>query len=297
MSWGWVLPAAALAGVAAWGVLRPFGRSRGPATAGFIDPLDEERVGLLRSLRELHQDRVAGLIDEAEYRALKTDGERRVVAVLRALEARGGDGRSAAALRELRERAPGNGHPAPSTGTPRLLPALIVGVVVIASAVPLLVGAVRARSSGEPITGTAADTALSFFEQRVEDHPDDPAARLDLAQRYLESGDLPAAVRQYQEVLRLDPRNAEARARLGVILLRAGRPEAALRAVDEALRLAPAYAEALYFKGLILLQGLNRPADAAKAFSAYLEAAPFGGRRDDAERFLRQATGRADASG
>src|SRR5262245_62319858 len=49
------------------------------------------------------------------------------------------------------------------------------------------------RSAGEGITGTT-QSGLGFFEQRVADHPDDVAARLDLAQRYLETGKARSAI-------------------------------------------------------------------------------------------------------
>jgi tetratricopeptide (TPR) repeat protein len=130
---------------------------------------------------------------------------------------------------------------------------------------------------------------LSFFEQRVAEHPTDVAARLDLAQRYLEAGDARAAVAQYLMVLNLDPGNPEAQANLGFILYRAGRAEDGLRAVERALAPDPTYPEALYFKGVILLRGLGRPEEAADAFRSYLTAAPFGSHRAEVQSLLSEA--------
>ena len=98
------------------------------------------------------------------------------------------------------------------------------------------------------------------------------------------------SVAQDLEALRLDPTNAEAHADLGWVLFQAGKPDDALRAEEQALQADPQYAEAMYFQGVILLRGLDRPADAAVAFRAYLAAAPFGSHRDAAQQLLAQAT-------
>ena len=59
--------------------------------------------------------------------------------------------------------------------------------------------------------------------------------------------------------------------------------------MEQALRLDPTYPEALYYKGVILLRGLERPAEAAAAFRAYLEGVPFGARRAEVEELLANA--------
>jgi tetratricopeptide (TPR) repeat protein len=165
--------------------------------------------------------------------------------------------------------------------------------VAVAAVSVLLATALRSREPGQPITGGigggSATTALAFFEQRVADHPKDLAARLDLAEQYLESGNVQAAIAQYLASLDIDPRNPEARATLGFLLFRSGKPEDGLRAVDQALAVQANYPEALYYRGVILLRGLNRPADAAAAFRAYLDAAPYGARRTEVEGLLDEA--------
>jgi len=152
-----------------------------------------------------------------------------------------------------------------------------------------LSSAIRARDAGSGITGNSQDP-LAFFEQRVRDHPNDVAARLDLASRYLDAGNVPGAVAQDLAALRLDPTNAEAHADLGWVLYQAGKPDDALRAEQQALQADPQYAEAMYFEGVILLRGLGRPGDAATSFRAYLAAAPFGSHRDEVQQLLTQAT-------
>jgi cytochrome c-type biogenesis protein CcmH/NrfG len=175
---------------------------------------------------------------------------------------------------------------------------LLAGAVLLAVLVPVLASAVRGRDAGQPITGNSvagSQDPLSFFEDRVRRHPGDVAARLDLAQRYLEAGDVQDAVAQYLAALRLDPRNPEARAMLGFLLFRAGKVAEGLEAVNRALEVDPTYPEALYFKGVILLRGEHRPEEAAAAFRAYLRAAPFGSRREEVRSLLREA-GRAPAT-
>ncbi len=281
-----VLVSVLLAGVAAAGILRPFGTRRaGLRLEPQPDPLEDERAGLLRALRDLDEERARGGLSEEDHRALRTETERRAVSVLRALEARDGAGTLGADLQELRPA------PAPSrpTRSPRARVAGVgVGVALAAVMAVALTSAVRTRDAGSGITGNSQDP-LAFFEQRVHDHPDDVAARLDLASRYLQVGNVPGAVAQDLAALRLDPTNAEAHADLGWVLYQAGKPEDALRAEEQALHTDPQYAEAMYFEGVILLRGLERADDAAAAFRAYLAAAPFGSHRDEVQQLLTEA--------
>lgn len=291
MTWVVLIASAALAGVAAAGVLRPFGAGRVVSLERQADPLDDERRSLLRALRDLDEERATGQLTEDAYRGLRAETEGRAVAVLRALEARDGAGELVGELRALRPPVGGNGSGTselPGADRRRVLVAVLVGTLLVGAVVPVLARAVGNRTSGQPITGdTVAGGPLAFFEQRVAQHPNDVAARLDLAQGYLQAGDAKSAVAQYLAVLNLDPRNAEAHANLGFVLYQAGRAEDGLQAVDQALAVDPTYPEALYFKGIILLRGLNRPADAAAAFRAYLEAAPYGSHRSEVEALIR----------
>jgi tetratricopeptide (TPR) repeat protein len=280
MSWLVLLASAVLAAVAAAGVLSPLaGRGRAPDPEP--DPLEEERRRLLRSLHDLDEERRGGDLPVTVYQELRAETEARAVAVLRALEARAGatadqDGPVAAPPRESR---PGR------TAAP-----VLVIAAVLAGTVPLLAGALRDRPPGQSITGASLEgDPVAFFEQRVRDHPDDLAARLDLARSYMSAGDVRSAVEQYLTALQLDPRNPEARANLGYLLYLAGEPEDGLEQVEDALEVEPGYPEGLYFKGVILLRGLDRPAEAATALRAYLDVAPFGSRRAEAHDLLEEA--------
>ncbi len=300
MIWAILVASAVLAGVAAAGVLRPFGGSVEPGLERQADPLEDERSSLLRALKDLDAERAEGLLAEQDYRVLRSETERRAVAVLRALEARDGAGELSGELKELRSGSPGDGRvDAGRYRRTRPLISLFVAAGVAAVVAVALVGAVHARSAGSTITGfgtQASQDPLAFFEQRVKDHPNDVAARLDLGSRYLQTGNVSGAVAQYLAALELDPRNAEAHANLGWVLYQAGKPDEALTAEGQALESDPGYAQALYFKGVILLRGLNRPDDAADAFRAYLAAAPFGSLRDEVQHMLTQAQSASTAS-
>jgi tetratricopeptide (TPR) repeat protein len=272
------LASALLVAVAAAGVLAPFRTSRGAALEPMEDPLEDERRNLLRALRDLAEDRAAGRLPEGAYRELRSETETRAVAVLKALEHRDGHGELRADLRDLRDRPR-------VAGSPTRRAAIAASLIALAAVIlaPLLAGALRGRETGAPITGDVGGSPVGFFEQRVRDHPDDVAARLDLAEAYLAEGDTPGALQQYRAVLDIDPENAEAFARVGALLFQAGgeaeaRPARA--AVDRALAIDPDYPEALYWRGVIL-ERLDRDRPAIEAYRSYLDAAPFGAYRED----------------
>lgn len=284
---------ALLAAVAAAGVIWPFGR-RVEAPYPVAGPAEDERLSVLRALRDLERDRVSGTIDEEEYASLRAETETRAVATLRSLEVRESAVKSALRVRE-QPRWSGNG--AGNARKRRFTPMLIVGGLVAAAVVSVLASSVRTRPAGEPITGgipgsgqtDSSGSMLAFFEQRVREHPADLAARLDLAERYLQVDRAQAAIAQYLAALQIDPRNTEARATLGFVVYRAGKPRQGLAIVEQALAADPSYPEGLFYKGVILLRGLDRPADASDAFRSYLQAAPFGARRTEAQRFMAEA--------
>src|SRR5919108_342839 len=128
---------------------------------------------------------------------------------------------------------------------------LLVAVAVAAAAVlGAIVGPSLARSLGARDSGTnlTAPTSIPFFENRVQAHPTDVAARLDLAHRYLDAGQIRASYEQYAAALRLQPNNSEALANLGILLNVSGKPRRALQFVDRALAVDPGNAEALFFE-------------------------------------------------
>jgi tetratricopeptide (TPR) repeat protein len=166
--------------------------------------------------------------------------------------------------------------------------AVLIGGTVLAVVVASLARDAEPQTQGAS-SPQAADDPLAFFEQRVQDQPNDLAARLDLAHRYLDAGMIEESLSEYAVALELDPDDAEALAHVGIILFRSGRPEEALRSVERALATDPRYPEALFIQGVILLRGLDRPGEAITAFETYLDAAPFGVERGKAKDMIAQA--------
>ena len=289
---------AGLAVLAGAGVVAGFLREAPAPVEPLADPLEDRREALLRSLADLEDARASGALDEAGYLRFREQTEGRMVRVLRALDRR--DAAASAGIEastalasgeELEGQAERRGVRAASA-EPRRVPAWAVAVLIGGTVLAVVVASL-ARDA-EPQTQAAsspqaADDPLAFFEQRVQEQPNDLAARLDLAHRYLDAGMIEESLSQYAVALDLDPDDAEALAHVGIILFRSGRPEEALRSVERSLSTDPRYPEALFIRGVILLRGLDRPDEAITAFETYLDAAPFGVERGKAKDMIAQA--------
>lgn len=280
---------AALAAVAAAGVTAGFRRRDPLPVEPLADPLEDRRVALLRSLADLEEAHASGVLEDADYRRLRGDTESRIARLLRAIDGRRSprpavatDGGAVALEVEAPDR------PGRTTGrVPPWAVAILLASTVLAVAVTgLLREAEPAAVESAPAT---SDDPFAFFEQRVRDHPNDLAARLDLAHRYLDANRVEEALEEYAVALELDPDDAEAHAHIGLILYASHQPEEALASVDRALETAPGYPEALFIRGAILLRGLDRPEEAIEAFEAYLAAAPFGQERGTAQQLIAEA--------
>lgn len=80
---------------------------------------------------------------------------------------------------------------------------------------------------------------MTYFRQAVDIDPDKAALRLLLGDALERSGQMEAAVTEYQTAVKLEPDFLMARRRLGQLLLRAGRPGDALPHLAEAARMSP----------------------------------------------------------
>jgi cytochrome c-type biogenesis protein CcmH/NrfG len=287
---------AGLALVAGVGVIAGFLRETPAPVEPLADPLDDRREALLRSLADLEEAHESGALDEACYLRLREQTAGRMARVLRALDRRDAGSPGSATAVAL-EDAPAGGGRTRATERRRVPPwavAVLIGGTVLAVVVASL-----ARDAEPQLRASApraTDDPLGFFERRVREHPDDLAARLDLADRYLDAGMVEDAMSEYAVALELDPDDAEALAHVGLILYENGRPEEALRYVDRALSTDPRYPEGLFIRGVILLRGLDRPKDAISAFEAYLDAAPFGVERRTARDLIAEARAATDGT-
>ena len=281
---------AGLAVVAGVGVIAGYLRQAPAPVEPLADPLDDRHEALLRSLADLEESHAAGALEEPDYVRLREQTEGRMARVLRALDRRDAARVGGAATAVALDDAP---TPAVRTDTaePRRVPPWAVAVLIGGTVLAVVVASLArdAEPQIQASTPQTSDDPLAFFERRVEDHPDDLAARLDLAHRYLDAGMVERSLSEYAVALELDPDDAEALAHVGIILYQNGRSEEALRSVDRALSTDPRYPEALFFRGVILLRGLDRPQDAISAFETYLEAAPFGTERETGKDLIAEA--------
>jgi tetratricopeptide (TPR) repeat protein len=286
---------AGLALIAGAGVVSGFLREAPVPIEPLADPLDDRRTALLRSLADLEVSRAEGALDEPEYLRLRERTQERMTRVLRAIDRRDAAGVAVAVV-----EAEPDGHAAAAATEPRTVPAwavaVLIGGTVLAVVVASLARDAEPRTAAVATPNANADDPLAFFEQRVKDHPDDLAARLDLAHRYLDAGMMEKALSEYAVALDMDPDDAEALAHVGLIFFQAERYDDALQYVDHALRTDPNYPEGLFIRGVILLRGLHRPQDAIQAFEAYLEAAPFGVERQTAQDLIDEARAATDGS-
>jgi Tetratricopeptide repeat len=287
---------AGLALIAGVGVIAGFLREAPAPIERLADPLDDRREALLRSLADLEEAHASGALDETGYLRLREQTVGRIARVMRALDRRD-TGPAGSATAVALEDAPAGGRRT-SAAEPRRVPPWAV-VVLIGGTVLAVVVASLARDTEPQLQASAPQTLedpLGFFEQRVKEHPDDLAARLDLAHRYLDAGMVEDALSEYAVALELDPDDAEALAHVGLILYQNGRPEEALRSVDRALSTDPRYPEGLFIRGVILLRGLDRHEDAISALETYLDAAPFGVERQTAKDLIAEARAAADGT-
>jgi tetratricopeptide (TPR) repeat protein len=280
------LAVAALAAIAAAGVSAGFRRRDPLPVEPLADPLEDRRVALLRSLADLEEAHASGVLEDADYRRLRGDTEGRIARLLRVIDGRRSPPLAVAAERAvaLDVEAPGRPVRAPGRVPPWAVAILLLSTVLAVAVTGLLREAEPAAVESAP---AVSDDPFAFFEQRVLEHPNDLAARLDLAHRYLDAGRIEEALDEYAVALELDPDDAEAHAHIGLILY-ASRPQEALASVDRALETAPGYPEALFIRGAILLK-LDRPEEAIEAFEAYLAAAPFGQERRTAQQLIAEA--------
>jgi tetratricopeptide (TPR) repeat protein len=285
---------AGLALVAGVGVVAGFLREAPAPVEPLADPLDDRREALLRSLADLEEAHASGALEGADYLRLREQTEVRMARVLRALDRRDA---SESGTGVVLEDAPAGGVRT-SAAEPRRVPPWAVAVLIGGTVLGVVVVSL-ARDAEPPLQASsppASDDPLGFFERRVEEHPDDLAARLDLAHRYLDAGMVEDALSEYAVALELDPDDAEALAHVGIILYQNGRPEEALRSVDRALSTDPRYPEGLFIRGVILLRGLDRPGDAISALETYLDAAPFGVERQTARDLIAEARAAMDGT-
>lgn len=267
---------AGMLAVVLFAVTAPYRRATVPAFEPLADPLEDRRLSLLVSLKDLQTSRDAGAIDADEYLRLRDDTERRIAKVIRAIDER-----------RRKEEAPSDQSAA--SDRPRRSPARYLAIAMVAAIaisiglVPSLVRSLNDRSD-EPLQITRQSVMT-----RVRANPHDVAARLDAGHYLLDTGELGNAFRQFTAALAIQPENVDALANYGLLLHLSGQPVDGLAAENKALGIQPDYGEALFYKGSILLKGLDRPAQAIVFLQRYLDGNPYGSFNDTARQEIEDA--------
>lgn len=221
-----------------------------------VTTLAEERDFLLRSLRDLEAERAAGDITEHDYQALKDDYTARAAAAIRALQhaEERGTAPGGAALTETEadwELAP-----------PRLNWKAPVAIVVVL-ALAALSGWAVASSAGDRTPGQSVTGSVPQSANPVQ-------AKLAEAQQLIGQKKVLDAVKAYDEVLKLDPKQPEALAYRGWLLYLAGLGDQGLDSVTQATQADASYPDAHFFRGQMLCELRHDDAGAAAEFQAYL---------------------------
>ncbi|HUZ43100.1 MAG TPA: hypothetical protein VMU63_01755 [Acidimicrobiales bacterium] len=252
--------------------------------------LEAERDFLLRSLRDLRNEREAGEIEEADFAALNDSYTARAGRVLRRLQAldqaaAGSTGAAdaptepaepaaeAGAVQEVAGLAPD--AVAADAARPPLRRRLAgrrglvvaVGLVLLGVGAGLLVyGSTGSRQVGQTVSGSV---------------PLSPAQELSAAQQAMAGGNDITALELFQAVLRVEPNQPEALAYSGWLLREAGDEQADTKLVSQgilaeeaAVQADPQYPDARYFLGVMLLDEAHDPAGAVTEFQAYLALHP-----------------------
>jgi tetratricopeptide (TPR) repeat protein len=129
------------------------------------------------------------------------------------------------------------------------------------------------------------DKALEVFRQALELDPDD-VATLKLVVNVLLAEGRNAEAEPYLARLPAEEKlDAASRLNMGIELYNGGDLDGALQHFDQAIADFPEDPDGYYYRGLCLL-GKEQNADAAAAFTKYLELAPDSERAEEAQQFL-----------
>jgi len=230
----------------------------GPDLADLSDEeLAEEREFLLRSLRDLDDERRAGDVDDGDYDVLKEGYTARAAAVLRLLESRAGG------------IAVVDDAPPPPTPWWRRGRVVAIGACVAVFAVGA--GVLVASNAGQRLPGdTVSGSAPNNKVQQL----------LVQAGNDVQKRDIKGALTSYHDALQLDPRNVEALANQGWLVAILGNTandrglmDQGLATIRQAEQVDPSYASAHFYGGSVLLQEGDAK-DAVTEFQAFLDDDP-----------------------
>ena len=169
------------------------------------------------------------------------------------------------------------------------------GVLAVATAFAVavmgwIVWSERPVAPPEPPPDQQADTALgagfapeesdvdparvATLQEAAAAAPDDAVPRAGLGDLYFEAGQFEAAISWYEQVLVLDPANADAGTSLAVSYFYTGESERAVEAFEQVLAANPEHPRALLSLGIVKAFGLQDLDGAQAAWEQVIAAAP-----------------------
>jgi tetratricopeptide (TPR) repeat protein len=283
---------------AAWPFVGRWGGAAGLAPTLADDEragLENEKLIALRALRELELDRLAGHVDDEDYRDLHSRYEGDAVTVLRRLDALGPAARPARAASRPAASTPWTRHPA-------VLGATGVGLLVFGVVLGLLVSRYSTPAPPEPgMTAARPDAPSTMPSGPPGGGAPQPLSKemvqgmLQAAHASLDAGRYQEAIAAYTAILKRDSQNVDAITHLGVILAVAGHQAEALEAFDRALAIDPNYAHALWDKAGVQ-EARQDHAGAVATLEQFVRVAPPGPDRDRAHERIRDAKARLAAA-
>jgi tetratricopeptide (TPR) repeat protein len=213
-----------------------------------VAELEDERAFLLTSLEDLDREDRAGDLDADDERELRDAYTARLAAVLKELA-----GQEAARPTKPPRRW---GRIAAITG----------GIAVVAVAAGVAVAAFSGqRLPGASVSGDSADSVNAKLAEA----------------RSLQESDPKSAIDRYDEVLKVEPDNAEALTYRGWLVARVGATAGAAdlvdkgeQALDRAIQVSPTYADPYCFKAIIEFRYRNDAATAKGPVDVCLAANP-----------------------
>jgi len=210
--------------------------------------LEDERSFLLRSLDDLDREHDAGDIDDADYTTLRDGYTARAATVLRAIESQ------QAALPPKRRR---------DWKRIGLWSATLLAVAVVAGV--LVAWASGDRLPGDTSSGNIAESVTSKLAEA----------------RALQATDLKGAIQRYDEVLKVEPDNAEALTYRGWLVTLVGSQANATdlvqsgeQSLQRAMQVAPSYADPFCFEAIVRFRIGNDPPGASSAVNQCLALNP-----------------------
>jgi cytochrome c-type biogenesis protein CcmH/NrfG len=274
-----------------------------------LEELISEKDKVLRAIKDLEFDVASAKLSPEDYTSMRSQYERRAVAVLREI-----DGQEAALRRRKQVVTPAKPSvPGPVRASSRLWARPVFTLAVIGLLI-LIVGAggfLLGRVAQEEPSGAMAregsqDNApqmVTALEARVQQNPRDVEALVGLGRIYLQTGQMPKAIEVYRRALEVDGNNVSALSGMAMILAQAGHSEQALTLLDKALAINPQVPMALLFKGRILYEDKKDYAAAIVSWEQFLKLVPQGrpaevvrGWIDEARREVHKSEGDAQPS-